>query len=442
MAVVQTVFFFLVTLGLLVTIHEFGHFIIARWSGVQVVRFAVGFGPALLQRTDRRGTQFVLGCIPLGGYVRMLDERVVAELGAGQSAALSYPQLSVWWRIAIAFGGPLANFVLAVAAYWLIFVVGATSLAPVIAAPAADSQAAHAGLVAGMEINAIDGRSTQSWQDVNLALAERLGESGVIDVTVRSPDGLTQHVAVAIHDWQKGAAQPDPIGGLGLAVAAPRVLGEVVRASAAQRAGLQPGDRIDAVDGKPITIWHDWQEAIRKAPGLPLRVQITRDDHEMLIALTPDAKTDAQGARYGFAGVAPQLRRISYGPVEAMVRAVRSTGQGIGMTVSMVGKIVTGLISTHNISGPISTARIATAAASAGFEYYIDVLALLSISLGVLNLLPIPVLDGGHILFCTIEILLGRPVPEAIQVWGLQIGLFFVASLMMLAVYNDLTRLF
>ena len=437
--IVQTIFFFLVTLGLLVTIHEFGHFVIARWSGVGVVRFAVGFGRPLLRFRDKRGTEFVLGVIPLGGYVRMLDDREApvpqAEVGR------IYTQLSPWWRIAIALGGPFANFALAVAAYWLIFVIGTTSLTPTIAAPPVSSIAARAGLTAGLELTAIDGRRVQSWEDVAMALADRLGESGTINVEVRQ-QGATRNVPLAITDWQKGVAEPDPIGGLGLVPTALPVLGKVLAGSAADHAGLRVGDRIERVNGAAIASWREWEKAIHGAPGKSLQVDVSRDRDSIALTLVPEPKTDAQGAPYGLAGVMPLFASVRYGPIESLGRALRRTGQNVGMTVGFVKKIVTGLVSSKTISGPITSARIARASAQAGFEYYVEVLALLSISLGVLNLLPIPILDGGHVLFCSLELLIGRPVPEAIQALGLQLGLFFVAGLMMLAIYNDLARLF
>ena len=439
MEFVQTVFFFLVTLGLLVTIHEFGHFVVARWSGVGVVRFAVGFGRPLLRFTDRRGTEFVVGCIPLGGYVRMLDDRDAPV--PPTDSARAYGKLSPWWRIAIALGGPFANFALAIAAYWLIFVIGTTSLTPTIAAPPAGSIAARGGLTAGLELSAIDGRSVQSWEDVAMALAARLGETGTVDVQVRQ-HGSTRLVRLLIVDWQKGVAEPDPIGGLGLVPTALPVLGKVLSGSAADAAGLRSGDRIEQVNGAAVATWRDWERAIRAAPAMPLRLTVARDRDSVAMTLVPEAKTDGAGLRYGLAGVMPQLSSVRYGPVDALSRALRRTGQNVGMTVGFVKKIVTGLVSSKNISGPITSARIARASAQAGFEYFVDVLALLSISLGVLNLLPIPVLDGGHVLFCSLELVLGRPVPEAIQAFGLQLGLVFVAGLMMLAIYNDLARLF
>ena len=439
MEVAQNVFFFLVTIGLLVTIHELGHFVIARWSGVGIVRFAVGFGRPLVRVTDRRGTEFVLGLIPLGGYVRMLDDRET-PVRAGDPRRV-YGSLSPWWRIAIALGGPFANFALAIAAYWLIFVIGTTSLVPTIATPNAGSIAARAGLTAGLQLVAIDGRAVGSWEDVAMALADRLGETGAIALQVRERD-VSRTVSLPISAWQKGARDPDPIGGLGLIPTALPVLGDVLADSAAARAGLRVGDRIKQVDGVAVGTWRDWERAIHAAPEKAIKVDVARHGVDLALTLVPAAMKDASGARYGLAGVRPELATVRYGPIDALGRAIRRTGQSVAMTVGFVQKIVTGLVSSHNISGPITSARIATAAAQAGFEYFVDVLALLSISLGVLNLLPIPVLDGGHVLFCTLELLLGRPVPEAVQAVGLQIGLFFVAGLMLLAIYNDLARLF
>ncbi len=432
---------FLAALGILVTIHELGHYVIARMSGVHITRFAIGFGRPLFTLTDKRGTEFSVAAIPLGGYVRMLDEREghVPEALAEHS----FNRLSVWWRMAIAFGGPIANFLLAIFAYWLVFVAGTMEYVPLVDEPDEGSPAALAGLEPGRQIVAVDGTQTRTWQQINLALAARLGETGEITLTTQSITGVGTPVAksIPIRDWLRGADEPDFFAELGInpAVGVP-VLGEVLEGSAAQRAGLAFGDRIVEAGGESVATWAGWVASVQAAADQNLPLLVERNGQLLDITVRPDA-VDRDGLVVGQVGVAPLLQRVQYPALEAIGPALRQTGETTALTLGVLGKMVTGQVSMSNLSGPITIATVAGRSAEIGWYRFVYVLALLSVSLGVLNLLPIPILDGGHILFCLAEIVKGGPVSERTQALGMQVGLFLVGGLMVLALYNDVVRL-
>ncbi|MAT82721.1 MAG: RIP metalloprotease RseP [Gammaproteobacteria bacterium] len=443
MEILQYPLALLVTLGVLVTFHELGHYLVARWSGVRIVRFSVGFGRPIWSRMDRRGTEWAVAAIPLGGYVRMLDERepgtVEAEARPGD---VSYNDLSVGWRAAIAAAGPLANFVLAIVVYWFLFVAGNTTIAPMLGTVPEGSPADRAGLEPGLEIVSVDGESARSWQQVTMALAGRLGDSGSIELGVRRPGAESiRQVGLAIDDWHRGVDEPDLLASLGIEPALPPVLGEILPDSPAERAGLRRFDRVVAVDGEPQQRWSDWVDTVQAAPDRALTVTVDRDGRRLDLSVRPEAR-DAGGEAAGYVGVAPYLNEIRYGPLAAIPMGVAETWDKTALTLGLLKKMVTGDVSMKNLSGPITIARVAGDSARSGWTYFLGVLALLSISLGVLNLLPIPILDGGHLLFCAAEAATGRPVSERIQLLGTQIGLFLVAGLMVLALYNDISRLF
>lgn len=431
----------IVTLGVLVTFHEAGHFLMARLSGVRVLRFSVGFGKPIWSRFDRHGTEFAVAAIPLGGYVRMLDEREPGVVpGERRPGDVSYNDLSVWWRITIAAAGPLANFLLAILVYWALFVVGSVTPVPMLGVPPEGSPAAQAGLPAGNEIVSVDGTRTRSWQEVNMALAARLGDSGAVRIGTRTPGSeQVREVSLPVQSWHRGEDEPDLLGSLGLIPALPPLVGEVLPDGPAAAAGLQRFDRILAVDGEPVQSWVDWVEVVQQAPGRPLAVEIERRGQRLALTLRPQAQA---GGSVGYVGVAPPTNEIRYGPFEALPRGIAETWDKTVLTLGLLKKMVTGDVSMKNLSGPITIAKVAGDSARSGLRFYFGVLALLSISLGVLNLLPIPILDGGHILFCAAEAATGRPVSERAQAVGTQIGLFLVAGLMILALYNDIARLF
>ncbi|WP_168013971.1 sigma E protease regulator RseP [Halomonas salinarum] len=451
MSVIQNVLAVIVVLGLLITFHEFGHFWVARRCGVKVLRFSVGFGKPLWSRIDRHGTEFAVAAIPLGGYVKMLDEREGPVDPA--EAHLAFNRKSVWARIAVVAAGPLANFLLAIVAYWLLFVIGITTVAPVVGNVAPDSPAARGGLSSGQEIVAVQGESVRSWEDINLKLVAAIGDSGAISMMSRT-DGATatREHQLPVEDWLVGQDPPRPLATLGLTPwrpSMPAVLGQVLDGEAAASAGLQAGDRILAVEGTPIDGWMAFVEQVRASPGEALTLDIERGGERQTLTLTPGSTTRDDGQAIGYIGAgvasaewpAEYQREIHYGPLEAIGQSLNKTAEMSALTLDAMRKMLVGLISPSNLSGPITIARIAGDTARTGVESFIGFLAYLSISLGILNLLPIPVLDGGHLVYYLIEAVRGRPVSEQAQAVGFKIGLALVGSLMLMAMYFDLMRL-
>lgn len=451
MDMLYTIAITLATLAVLVAVHEFGHFWVARRCGVKVLRFSIGFGTRLLRWTDRQGTEYSLSAIPLGGYVKMLDERE-GEV-APEELDRAFNRKPVGQRIAVVSAGPLANFLLAIVAYWGLFMAGESGYAPVIGEVEAGSIADVAGLEAGQEIVAVDGRETPTWQALSFRLLDRIGDTGTIAFAVRYPDSsMVYESEGTLQRWLSDEEQPDLFGGLGLAMYTPEVppvVGQVVAGGAADRIGMQPGDLVISADGVKLPLWMDWVDYVRERPGQAIQLQYQRGDQLLSAQIVPESMEDESGATIGRVGVAvelpemPQelLRRFDRGPLEALGASVERTGDLVVFTLSSIKKMLVGLISPKNLSGPITIAKVATASAKSGLEAYISFLALLSVSLGVLNLLPIPVLDGGHLLFYFAELLAGRPVPEKIQALGYQVGLFLVLGIMILALYNDFSRL-
>lgn len=444
MELLQYVLALIVTLGVLVTIHELGHFVIARMSGVKVLRFAVGFGTPIWSRTDKRGTEFAIAAIPLGGYVRMCDEQ---DLQPGQSLApgeLTYNQLTPWWRIAIALGGPVANFLLAIFVYWALFVAGTLTAVPMLGVPAEGSVAAEAALPAHVELVEVDGQPMQSWQQIGMALASRLGDTGAIELGVTSANAdrtQVQRFQLPISHWHQGSAEPDLFGSLGLTPVTLPIVGQVVDDSAAQRGGLLKDDRVVAVGEVQVSSWRELVAIIEKSPNQELTLLIERDASQRQLLVTPDARGEGAEQR-GFLGIgAPAPRLVQLAPVAALPAAWNKTKEVTVMTLNLLRKMVVGQVSVKNLSGPITIAQVAGDSAKVGWRTFIGVLGLLSVSLGVLNLLPIPILDGGHIMFCIAEILTGRPVSERVQTLGLQVGLVLVGGLMFMAIFNDIARL-
>ena len=440
----------LVALGVLVTFHEFGHFWVARRCGVKVLRFSVGFGMPLVRWHDRKGTEYVVAAIPLGGYVKMLDERegdVPADL-----VDQSFNRKTVYQRIAIVIAGPVANFLLAIAFFWVLAMLGSQQVRPVIGAVETGSIAQKAGLISGQEIVSIDGEATTGWSAVNLQLVRRLGETGSIAVKVRDQgsDVETPHTLV-LDNWLKGADEPDPIRSLGIRPwrpALPPVLAELDSKGPAQAAGLKTGDRLLALDGQPVNEWQQVVDWVRVRPDTKISLSVERDGATIDVPVTLVARGEGKATTgYLGAGVkgvdwpAEMLREVSYGPVAAVAEGARRTWTMSVLTLDSLKKMLFGELSVKNLSGPITIAKVAGASAQSGVGDFLNFLAYLSISLGVLNLLPIPVLDGGHLLFYLIEWARGRPLSEKVQGWGVQIGVSLVVGVMLLALVNDLGRL-
>ena len=435
----STLGWFVVMIGVLVTAHEFGHYIVARRLGLYILQFSVGFGPALA-RWRWRETEFRIACIPLGGYVRMLENAQLDGFDEDTREELkgrTFDGLDPWRRIAIALGGPVANLVLAFVAYWLTLVIGATVVVPHVGKVVPESPAAEAGLVGGEEILAIDGRKIASVTDVGLALGSRLGETGSIEIAGRTR-GVQRAWSLPIESWHTGDDDPNPFRSLGFGLDHPALIGEVQEGSPAAVAGLEPGDRITYINGAPASLWVDFREAVQASPGRALAITVEREGATLPLQLTPERIADGTG-RVGVLARVP-TRMVRQTPWAAAPAALADTWNNTAMTVGLVGKMLTLAVSHRNISGPITIADVAGDFGRAGWEHYLGLLALLSISLGIINLLPIPVLDGGHVLYCAAEIVRRRPLSERAQELGTQVGIGMVVCLMLLAFYNDITR--
>ncbi|QAY88033.1 sigma E protease regulator RseP [Pseudomonas arsenicoxydans] len=440
----------LVALGVLVTFHEFGHFWVARRCGVKVLRFSVGFGLPLLRWHDKKGTEFVLAAIPLGGYVKMLDERE-GEVPADQLDQ-AFNRKSVRQRIAIVAAGPIANFLLAMVFFWVLAMLGSQQVRPVIGAVESGSIAAQAGLSAGQEIIAIDGEPTSGWAAVNLQLVRRLGESGSLQLLVREQGSTADSPReLMLNKWLKGADEPDPIRSLGIRPwrpALPPVLAELDPKGPAQAAGLKAGDRLLSLDGKALDDWQQVVDTVRMHPDTKIMLRVERDGAQIDVPVTLAARGESK-APTGYMGAGVKavdwppemIREVSFGPVAAIGEGARRTWTMSVLTLDSLKKMLFGELSVKNLSGPITIAKVAGASAQSGVADFLNFLAYLSISLGVLNLLPIPVLDGGHLLFYLIEWARGRPLSDRVQGWGIQIGISLVVGVMLLALVNDLGRL-
>ena len=438
----------LVALGVLVTFHEFGHFWVARRCGVKVLRFSVGFGTPLLRWSDKQGTEYVVAAIPLGGYVKMLDERE-AEVPAHQLDQ-AFNRKPVRQRIAIVAAGPIANFLLAIAFFWALAMLGSEQVRPVIGSVESGSLAATAGLQPGQEITEVDGEPVSGWSGVNMELVRRLGETGTLIIRVTGEGGTSGH-ELDLVEWLKGSDEPDPVRSLGIRPWRPvlePVLAEIDPEGPASAAGLKSGDRLLALDGVALADWQQVVDAVRQRADRRVIVQVQRDGQplDVPVMLARKGKGEAAAGYLG-AGVAPvawppeMLREVSFGPLDGLVEGARRTWEMSVLTLDSLKKMLFGELSVKNLSGPITIAKVAGASAQSGLGDFLNFLAYLSISLGVLNLLPIPVLDGGHLLFYLIEWVRGRPVSDRVQGWGVQIGISLVVGVMLLALINDLGRL-
>ena len=448
MDVLQKIFAFVVTLGVLITFHELGHYLVARLAGVKVLRFSIGFGRVLWsRRVGPDATEWALSAVPLGGYVKMVDERegdVVA-----QDLPRAFNRQSVGKRIAIVAAGPLANLLLAVLLLAGTYLAGVPGQRALLAAPPVDSPAAAAGLAQGDVVTAVDGSPVRSWQDLRWKLLRASG-SDAVQLAVDRVGGVHTERRMSIasvgpDDWEGNFMS---VLGLKLDLGPPLVR-DVIAGKPAEAAGLKPGDAIVAINGEPMRSPSDVAAATNARPGERVRFTIQRDGKPFEIELTPEA-TEQNGRKVGIAGMrlaidpaaAADLNlTVRYGPFEAVGQATVRTWELSVFTVRMLGRIITGSASLKNISGPLTMADYAGQSAQAGLLTFVGYLALISISLGVLNLLPVPLLDGGHLLYYLVEIFKGSPVSDRALEVGQRIGMAVLAMLMALALFNDLTRL-
>jgi regulator of sigma E protease len=451
MGLLHTVASFVVALGVLIVVHELGHYLVARWCGVKVLRFSVGFGrPLATWRVGADRTEWVVAAVPLGGYVKMVDEREGEVAPADRPRAFN--RQSVWRRIAIVAAGPVANFLLAILLYWWLFMSGVQEAKPILAAPDPGTIAAQAGVTRGDTIRAINGEPVAGWQEIRWRLLQLALDRTNARLEVADPRGAIDWRTLDLSRFTADELEGDVLAKLGLRLLrpdVPAVIGKVLPASVAERAGLGEGDRVVAIDGAPVASWEALVAKVRASPGRALVLDVERNGRRQRIELTPEAAT--QGTEtIGRIGAAPHVDPeslkhyyldIRYGPVAAAGKAVAKTWEMSVFSLRMLGKMLVGEVSWRNLSGPVTIADYAGQSASLGLAPYLSFLALISISLGVLNLLPIPLLDGGHLMYYTIELLKGSPVSERVMELGQRAGLAVLLFLMAFAFYNDIHRL-
>ncbi|MBB6055988.1 sigma E protease regulator RseP [Tolumonas osonensis] len=438
---------FLIALIILIAVHEWGHFWVARRCGVKVLRFSLGFGKILWNRKGKDGTEYSLSLIPLGGYVKMLDERI--ETVPAELKSQAFNNQSVAKRTAIVAAGPLANFVFAVVAFWLVFLLGVPGVKPVIGEITPSSVAYQAGLRSGMQILKVNQQAVTDWEGVSYGFVGAAGQSE-INLTVESESGVQQRIMLPLTDWNISPDEPLPFRKLGFSPLAPEILPELAQLTpggAGEKAGLQVGDKILSVNQISVNDWQQFAKTIQQSPDIPLQLQVSRDNQTISVTLIPERR-ETKDRIIGFAGLMPVVKPLPekyltetrYGPVDAVSHALKRTAEVTKLTLDVVGKLLTGTISVDNLSGPISIAKGAGDSAGFGLVYFLGFLGLISVNLGIMNLLPLPVLDGGHLLFFGIEALLGRPVPEKVQDIAYRIGAALLMCLMAIALFNDFTR--
>ncbi|RUR13648.1 RIP metalloprotease RseP [Legionella sp. km772] len=445
-----TLLYFLLALLVLVIIHEYGHFQVARWCGVKVLRFSFGFGKVLFRWHDKQGTEYAWSLFPLGGYVKMLDESEgpVDE----KEKHLAFNNKPVLARMAIVIAGPLFNFIFAFFALWLVLIIGMHSLAPIIESVKPDSIAARAGLGSKQEIIALNDDKINSWRDFQYSLMPLVGSDATVDLTVKSlSNGKIQHLSLPLSQWQMDEKKPDPLASLGIEPfipSIPPIVGEVVADSPADKAGLRLNDKIVNVNHKPLDDWMFLVDFVRDHPGESLLLGVMRDKKLSEISLTIGSQNN-NGTITGFIGVRSQkvnwpahwLRLQREAPLSALGTAFKQTVDLTSTTFVLMGRLVTGKLGLNTISGPVGIAQGAGDSGRGGLVSYLFFLALVSISLGALNLLPVPMLDGGHLLYYVLEIIRGKPLSDSVKSVGVYIGLAFVMALMFIALTNDISRL-
>ena len=450
MSVLQTVMAFLVALTLLIFVHELGHFAAARWCGVKVLRFSIGFGPALWSRAigaDR--TEWVIAAVPLGGYVQMLDERErdATDPIPEDDLPRSFSRQPLACRALIVAAGPFANFLLAIVLYAALAWGGTAQPVPVIDAPPSASAAADAGLREGDRILSVEGQALQSWNQLRLRIIDfsLAGEPARIVVErAGATVALTLDTRGAV---SRDSLERDPLHALGLALAPGEVLiGSLVAGETAIEAGLQSGDRVLAVNGEPIRRARDLIERVRNSAGIPIAMTVQRGADEITVRVTPAAQPSGSGgAPRGRIGAMLQDRvkteTVRADALEALVQGWDRTWEMSAFSVRMMGRMLTGDLSMRNLSGPVTIADMAGQTARSGWQSYLGFLALISVSLGVLNLLPIPVLDGGHLVYYAVEAIRRRPLSEQVMALSQKAGLILVVLMMAVALYNDFSRL-
>ena len=451
MSLLNTIVAFIVALGVLIVVHEYGHYLVARLCGVKVLRFSVGFGKTLfVRRTGKDQTEWVIAVVPFGGYVKMLDEREGPV--EAHEADRAFNRQSVWRRFAIVVAGPVANFLFAIAVYAGLFMYGLPEARPVVGNPPEGSMAAAAGLRAGDTVRAVDGEAITTWQELRWRVLQQALQRQSLRLELLDERGHLRDATLDLRSFPADEVEGDALERVGLRLYRPPlepVIGQVVGGSAAERAGLAPGDRVLSADGKPVESWDALVALVQARPETPLRLTLERNGVRQDLEVTPSAVTAGQ-KRIGRIGAAPQIpaahaermtTRVQHGLGEALWKGVAKTGDIAVFSLKMLGKMLMGEVSWRHLSGPVTIADFAGQSAQMGWISYLTFLALISISLGVLNLLPIPLLDGGHLMYYAIEVVKGKPVSERAMELGQRVGLALLLVMMAFAFYNDLNRL-
>jgi len=451
MSILNTIVAFIVALGVLIVVHEYGHYLVARLCGVKVLRFSVGFGrPLALWRRGRDRTEWVIAAVPFGGYVKMLDEREGAV--APEEAHRAFNRQSVWRRTAIVVAGPLFNLAFAVLLYAALFLYGLPEARPVLAEPPAGTPAAVAGLKGGDTVRAVEGEAIETWQELRWRVLQAALQREALRMEVLTERGHVAETKLDLSGYPADEVETDALERVGLRLYRPRLeplIGQVVGGDPAERAGLAPGDRIVRAGDKAIDSWESLVAQIRAHPGKPLALLVERGGGTVAVEVTPESVASGE-ARIGRIGAAPfippahaerMLITVRHGFLGSFAKALAKTWDISIFSLKMLGRMLMGQVSWKHLSGPVTIADFAGQSAQAGWISYLTFLALISISLGVLNLLPIPLLDGGHLMYYAIEIVKGSPVSERAMELGQRVGLALLIVMMAFAFYNDLNRL-
>jgi regulator of sigma E protease len=441
---------FIVALGILVAVHEFGHFWVARKMGVKVLTFSIGFGKSIWSRTAADGTTYQVGAIPLGGYVKMLDENEgdVAE----QDLDKAFNRKPLWRKTLVVLAGPGFNFIFAIFAYAVVFAAGIEGLEPVVGRVLENSVAEQSGFKPGDRLLTLDGKELHTWQDQRLHLFSKALGRRTVSYEVETVDGAQRVRDMDLSQVPMSRIDANLVaGGIGLVVELPEIppiIDQVIDGGPAAQAGIQSGDRITMINDAPVSEWQDVVKLVSAKPGEPVTIVVERNGRQEVQVMTPDA-IEVSGKTIGRVGISVQpvdfpedkLVQVDYSLTESVARGVETTWMMSVLTLRMLYKMATLQVSSKNISGPLTIAQYAGKSAQVGLDSFILFLAIVSVSLGVLNLLPIPILDGGHLLYYAIEALKGSPVSEKVMIWGQQVGILLLFLLMSLAIYNDMGRL-
>ncbi len=447
-----SIFYFVVAVAILIVVHEWGHFIVARACGVKVLRFAVGFGKPIFKYQGRKGTEYVVGIIPLGGYVKMLDEEESEEPIPEEELKYAFNRKSLLAKMAIVAAGPFLNMVFAVFALWLMFVIGMTTLAPIVGTVTPKSIAAEAGLVKMDEVLSVANKEVKSWRDFQLEMVTHIGAKKRVSIKVKNVDSLKhKDLKFDLNEWVLNPKKPDVLKSLGLQPYLPDVkpiADKILKGLPAFKAGIQKGDLIFSIDGERTPSWFDVLQIVRKSANKPLKMIVLRNNKQTLLNITPGAKK-INGEDIGYIGLSVKqfdwpkgwlrVQRYSFGV--AFIEAFKETWNLTQTSFKMLWKFVTGKVSLRNIGGPIGIAQGAGQSAKGGTVYYLAFLALVSVSLGILNILPVPMLDGGHLMFYIIEGIRRRPLSKGVKEKSMVVGLILLLMLTVLAIFNDVIRL-